>query len=137
MQEHTDYGPNPYVTDINRATNENSNFRTTLWTGKYLQSTLMSIPPDGDIGLEVHPDTDQFLRIESGSGCAFMGPQQNAIGGCRPVRNDSAVFVPAGTWHNATNTGSKPLRLYSIYAPPNHPWGTVHQTKAIAEAEEG
>ena len=135
MQEYTDYGPNPYVTDINKATNENSNYRSTLWTGKYLQSTLMSIPPDGDIGLEVHPDTDQFLRIESGSGCAFMGPQQNAIGTCRPIRNDSAVFVPAGTWHNVVNTGRVPLKLYSIYAPPHHPHGTVHRTKAQADAE--
>ena len=135
MQEYTDYGPNPYVTDINQATVANTNYRTALWTGNHLQTTLMSIPPGGDIGAEVHPDTDQFLRIESGSGCAFMGPRQSALGPCRPVKNDSAVFVPAGTWHNVANTGRDPLKLYSIYAPPHHPRGTVQKTKAQAEAQ--
>ena len=135
MQESTDHGPNPYVTDINQATVANTNFRTALWTGNHLQTTLMSIPPGGDIGAEVHPDTDQFLRIESGSGCAFMGPRQTALGACRPVKDNSAVFVPAGTWHNVANTGRDPLKLYSIYAPPQHPHGVVQKTKAQAEAQ--
>jgi len=136
MQEYIqDHGPNPFVNDINRATQANCNFRTTLWTGTHLQSTLMCIPAGGEIGLEVHPDTDQFLRIESGNGCAMMGPRQDALH-CRcPVKNDCAVFVPAGTWHNVVNCGRGPLKLYSIYAPPHHPHGTVHRTKAQADAE--
>lgn len=131
-----DYGPNPYVTNINRATLNNNNYRRVLWTGQHLQSTLMSIPPGGEIGLEVHPGTDQFLRVESGFGMAMMGPAQNNLNYRQQVRNDSAIFVPAGTWHNVVNTGRVALKLYSIYAPPHHPHGTVQKTKAQADAEE-
>ena len=132
----TDYGPKPFVTDINRATLYNNTFRTALWTGKYLQLTVMSIPVGESIGLEAHHDHDQFLRIEDGHGLVQMGDSKDNLYLRQPIYDDSAVFVPAGTWHNITNTGNKPLKLYSIYAPPEHPWGTVHQTKAIAEAEE-
>ena len=132
----SDYGPNPFVIDINKATLDNDNFRTAIWTGSYLQSTLMSIPAGEDIGLEVHPHVDQFLRIESGQGVTQMGNSRDNLSFRQPVFEDSAIFVPAGTWHNITNTGNRPLKLYSIYAPPNHAWGTVHQTKAIAEAQE-
>ena len=132
----TDYGPKPFVVDINKATLNNNTFRTALWTGKYLQLTVMSIPVGESIGLEAHHDHDQFLRIEDGHGLVQMGDSKDNLYLRQPVYDDSAVFVPAGTWHNITNTGNKPLKLYSIYAPPEHPWGTVHQTKAIAEAEE-
>ncbi|MCL2286608.1 MAG: cupin domain-containing protein [Firmicutes bacterium] len=130
---YTDHGRRPYVVDINRATVGNPNFRTTLWTGKNLQLTLMSIPVGGDIGLEIHPDNDQFLRIEQGQGIVQMGRDRNNLNFRQTVFNDFAVFVPAGTWHNITNIGNVPLRLYSIYAPPHHPPSTVHATKAIAE----
>ena len=133
----TDYGPEPFVVDINKATTHNDTYRTALWTGVHLQLTLMSIPVGDDIGLEVHPDTDQFLRIEEGDGVAMMGNSRDNLTIRQRVFKDSAVFVPAGTWHNILNTGSKPLRLYSIYAPPHHPHGTVHQTKRVAEAMEG
>jgi len=131
-----DHGPAPYVTNINRTTLANADYRKTIWTGKYLQSTVMSIPPGTDVGLEVHPSTDQFLRIEQGSGVAMMGPSQKKLNYRQPVKNDSAIFVPAGTWHNVVNTGRVPLRIYTIYAPPHHPPGTVHKTKAQADAEE-
>ena len=131
-----DHGPNPFVVDIHKATNSNDTFRTALWTGTYLQLTLMSIPAGEDIGLEVHPHVDQFLRVESGQGLVQMGSSRDNLTFRQPAFEDSAIFIPAGTWHNLTNTGSKPLKLYSIYAPPNHPKGTVHQTKAIAEAAE-
>lgn len=132
----TDFGPNPFVTDIARATLDNKNFRTALWTGEYLQLTLMSIPVGESIGLEMHPDVDQFLRLEQGQGLVQMGDKQDNLYYRQLVFDDFAIFIPAGYWHNLTNIGDVPIKLYSIYAPPNHPWGTVHQTKADAEAAE-
>jgi mannose-6-phosphate isomerase-like protein (cupin superfamily) len=132
----TDYGPNPFVVNIRKATLHNDTFRTALWTGSHLQLTLMTIPAGEDIGLEIHPNVDQFLRIEEGQGLVQMGTGKENLYFRQPAYDDYAIFIPAGTWHNVTNTGNKPLRLYSIYAPPNHPWGTVHQTKAEAEAAE-
>lgn len=129
----TDFGPIPFVVDIEKATVHNDTFRTALWTGNHLQLTLMSIPVGEDIGLEIHPNVDQFLRVESGQGLVQMGDSQDNLFFRQPVFENSAIFVPAGTWHNVTNTGREPLKLYVIYAPPNHPWGTVHQTKEIAE----
>lgn len=131
-----DYGPDPFVTNIDKATRQNRNFRTALWTGRHLQLTLMSIPTGGEIGLEIHPDTDQFIRIESGNGMVMMGPAKNRLNFQRPVSDGYAVFVPAGTWHNIINTGNRPLKIYTIYAPPHHPHGTVHATKDIADAQE-
>ena len=131
-----DYGPDPFVTNIDKATRQNRNFRTALWTGRHLQLTLMSIPTGGEIGLEIHPETDQFIRIESGNGMVMMGPAKNHLNFQRPVSDGYAVFVPAGTWHNIINTGNRPLKIYTIYAPPHHPHGTVHATKDIADAQE-
>lgn len=131
-----DNGPNPYVVNINAASKQNDNFRTALWTGKYLQVTLMSIPVGGEIGLEIHPVTDQFLRIEDGQGLVKMGDRKDRLYFQEKLNDDSAIMIPAGTWHNIINTGNKPLKLYSIYAPPHHPFGTVHKTKAEAEAAE-
>lgn len=131
----SDYGPEPFVTNIDKATRQNSNYRTALWTGEHLQLTLMNIPVGGEIGLEAHPDTDQFLRIESGNGMAIMGPDENLLNYQRPVCDGYSVFVPAGTWHNIINTGYCPLKIYTIYAPPHHPHGTVQATKAIADME--
>lgn len=131
-----DYGPQPYVVNIDKATRMNDTFRTALWTGDNLQVTLMSIEPGDDIGLEVHPDGDQFLRIEEGQGMVRMGPTKDRLDYQRLVYDDFAIMVPAGTWHNVINTGDKPLKLYAIYAPPEHPRGTIHPTKADAEASE-
>jgi mannose-6-phosphate isomerase-like protein (cupin superfamily) len=131
-----DYGPAPFVIDIDDAAEQNNNFRYALWTGKYLQLTLMSIRPGEDIGLEVHPELDQFLRIEDGQGVVMMGDSKDRLDFRQIVREDYAVVIPAGKWHNLINTGYKPIKLYSIYAPPQHPHGTVHRTKADAEAAE-
>ncbi|MFC0232232.1 cupin domain-containing protein [Bhargavaea ullalensis] len=133
----TDYGGRPFVVNIENAAEQNDLFRTALWTGSHLQVTLMSIPPGEDIGLEVHPNTDQFLRLEDGEGLVQMGSSPDRLDYRMPVSDDDAIFVPAGTWHNLTNTGREPIRLYSIYAPPNHPFGTVHRTKSEAEEAEG
>ncbi len=132
-----DHGKNPFVININQAAKQNDTYRTAIWTGDHLQVTLMSINVGDDIGLEIHPNVDQFLRIESGQGLVQMGKSKNNLTFERYVADDSAIMIPAGTWHNVTNTGNTPLKLYSIYAPPNHPFGTVHRTKADAIAAEG
>ncbi|MFC5404847.1 cupin domain-containing protein [Cohnella soli] len=131
-----DYGPRPFVVDIDQATKQNTNFRTVLWTGNHLQVALMSINPGEDIGLEVHPKTDQFLRIEEGQGFVQMGGSKDKLDVQVTAHDGYAIMVPAGTWHNVTNTGNRPLKVYSIYAPPNHPHGTVHVTKADAQEAE-
>jgi mannose-6-phosphate isomerase-like protein (cupin superfamily) len=128
-----DYGPEPYVVDIEEATENNNYFRSALWTGEHLQLTLMSIEPGSEIGSEIHPDVDQFIRIEQGEGLTMIGDAQDNLNYRRRVSDDYAVFIPAGKWHNLVNTGTRPLKLYSIYAPPEHPRGTVHRTKEEAE----
>ena len=132
-----DYGAEPFVTDIEKATKDNKNYRTALWTGKNLQLTLMSIEVDSDIGLEKHDDIDQFLRIEDGKGLVQMGDTKDNLDFEREVEDDDVVLVPAGKWHNITNRGKKELKIYSIYAPPEHEHGTVHKTRDDAmEAEK-
>jgi len=131
-----DYGPDPFTVNIEEATSHNRNFRIALWTGEHLQLTLMSINVGEDIGLEMHPNLDQFIRIEEGRGIVQMGDDRNNLEYQREVNDDYIIIIPAGKWHNLINTGNKPLKLYSIYAPPQHPYGTVHQTKADAMAAE-
>ncbi|MFE8698671.1 cupin domain-containing protein [Cytobacillus sp. FJAT-53684] len=125
-----DHGNEPFVVNIEEATKSNKTFRTALWTGNHLQVTVMSIPVGGDIGLEVHPRTDQFLRIEEGKGIVQMGNSRNHLDFNQRVSDDYAIMVPAGKWHNIINTGNKPLKLYTIYAPPEHPFGTIQKSKA-------
>ena len=132
----TDFGPMPFTINIEEATKRNQTFRTALWTGDHLQLTLMSIAPGEDIGLEIHPHVDQFIRLEEGQGIVQMGSRKDQVDFERHVQDNDIIIIPAGTWHNLTNTGAVPIKLYSIYAPPNHPRGTVHETKAIAEEME-
>ena len=129
-----DYGPDPYVVDIEAATLQNTNFRTALWTGRNLQMTLMSIPVDGEVGLEMHGELDQFLRLEAGRGRVQMGDSEDDLDFDREIGEDWVVLVPAGKWHNITNIGDEPLKIYSLYAPPEHPHGTVHATKEESDA---
>lgn len=136
MYQLYDHGPAPMVINMDHAAAANENYRTALWTGDFLQVTLMSLPAGGEIGLEIHPDTDQFLRVESGTGRVQMGDARDSLTDVRNVDAHTAIVIPAGTWHNLTNTGSGELKLYSIYAPPHHPHGTVQATKALADAEE-
>ena len=124
-----DHGPMPYVVNIHEAANQNYNFRLSLWTGIYLQLTLMKINAGEDIGLEVHPNVDRFLRIEEGTGLVLMGNSKDNLWFRKNVYPGYVIFVAAKTWHNLINTGCTPLKLYSIYAPPNHPHGTIHRTK--------
>jgi len=132
----TDEGPNPFVTNIEADTLANANYRTTRWTGTNIQMTLMSIEAGHDIGLEVHADGDQFLRVEAGTARVQMGPSKNDLSFDQEVGDDWVILVPAGMWHNVTNIGDEPLKIYAIYGPPEHPSSTVHSTKADAEADE-
>lgn len=132
-----DYGPNPFVINIEEVTEQNDTYRTALWTGDHMQLVLISLNPGEDIGLEIHPDVDQFVRIEEGRGIVQMGDSEDNLNFEEIVGDDFIFVIPAGKWHNLTNTGNRPLKLYTIYAPAQHPHGTVHETKAEAEAEHG
>lgn len=136
LVEFMDYGPESFVINIEEATKQNNTYRIALWTGDYLQLTLMSIDVGEDIGLEMHPDVDQFIRIEEGQGLVRMGDREDRFDFEENVYDDFAFIIPAGKWHNLINTGNTPIKLYSIYAPPEHPHSTVHETKAEAEAAE-
>jgi mannose-6-phosphate isomerase-like protein (cupin superfamily) len=120
----------PYVNNIEQETLSNDNFRKEVFTGEHMQMTVMSIPVGGDIGVETHPHTDQFLRIETGTGKAILGGAEHA------VADDFAIIIPAGVEHNVINTGDTPMKLYSLYTPPNHPKGTIDKTQADAMARE-
>jgi mannose-6-phosphate isomerase-like protein (cupin superfamily) len=119
-----------FVDDIERSTGENSEFRRVLYTGKNLQLVLMSLRPGEDIGAEVHDDRDQFFRVEAGIGEVTIDDRREKL------EDGMAVVVPAGARHNIRNTGDAPLRLYTIYGPPEHLDRTVHVTKADAAAGE-
>ena len=128
-----DIGPRPQSFDLETATVENENYRTVAWSGKYLQVTLMSIPVGGDIGLEKHPETDQFIRLDGGRGRAQMGPKKDDLTFDQEVSDGWCVLVPAGSWHNITNIGDEPMQLYTVYAPQHHSPGKVQATKAVAD----
>lgn len=129
----TDYGPNPYVTNIEQMAIRNQNFRTVIWTGEHMQATLMCIPPCGEIGLEIHPSTDQFIRIEQGCAIVIMGKLKNYMDFRQNMSKNDAVFIPAGNWHNIMNVGKQVLKVSVLYAPPNHPKDTIHRTKEDSE----
>lgn len=117
-----------YCDNIEKLTVENDDFRRVLYTGHNLQLVLMTLPPGCDIGEEVHPDRDQFFRIEEGCGVITIDGAENH------VEDDFAVIVPAGARHNVVNNSDEPLRLYTIYAPPEHKDAVVQATKEEAEA---
>jgi mannose-6-phosphate isomerase-like protein (cupin superfamily) len=124
-----------WVGHIESVTLDNDAFRRVLFTGDHTQLTVMHLAPGEDIGREVHPDRDQFLRLEQGRARLELGRTQDSVDETYDVEEDWAFIVPAGTWHNVVNTGDGDLRLYSLYSPPEHPDGTVHATKRDAEAE--
>lgn len=131
-----DIGPQPQSFDIERTVKENTNYRSVAWSGRYLQVTLMSIPAGGDIGLEAHPETDQFLRLDAGRGRVQMGPAKDKLTFEKEVSNGWCVLVPAGTWHNITNIGATPMQVYAIYAPAHHTPDKVQATAAAAGADK-
>jgi mannose-6-phosphate isomerase-like protein (cupin superfamily) len=121
-----------YFGPIEEQTLKNTCFRQVLFTGKHCQLVVMCLQPSEEIGNEMHPDVDQFFRVEQGEAKFILNGKEEHL-----VRKDEAAIVPAGTYHNVINTSKRNrLKLYTIYAPPNHPAGTVHKDKAEAEAAE-
>jgi mannose-6-phosphate isomerase-like protein (cupin superfamily) len=125
-----------WIGDVEQATLDNTTFRTVVFTGAHTQLTVMSIEQGDDIGREVHPDHDQFIRIEQGTARVELSTGEDSVDETHDVEADWAVIVPAGVWHNVVNTGDGELKVYSLYSPPEHPDGTVHKTKADAVAAE-
>lgn len=125
-----------WVGEIEQATLENETFRTVLFTGSHTQLTVMSLKPDEEIGWEAHPNLDQFIRIEQGQGRVDFGLSEDHVDESHEVKDDWAIIIPAGTWHNVVNTGINDVKLYSLYSPPEHPPNTVHPTKADTDAAE-
>jgi mannose-6-phosphate isomerase-like protein (cupin superfamily) len=119
-----------YIDDIEDRTEENRDFRHVLYTGRHLQLVLMSLEPGEDIGEETHEDVDQFFRVEKGKGEVLID------GRTTKIESDTAIIVPAGARHNIRNTGDTPLKVYTLYSPPNHADGVVFATKAEAEASK-
>ena len=131
-----DHGPKPNAFNIEEAALQTDVYRRVVWTGHFLQVTLMSIPPGESIGLEVHEETDQFLRIDGGKGVCVMGPEKDKLDFEQEVSDGWSIQVPAGTWHDVRNTGDEPISLYTIYAPVHHAYGIVHRTKEEAQHAE-
>jgi mannose-6-phosphate isomerase-like protein (cupin superfamily) len=125
-----------WVGDIERMTLDNGNFRTVVFTGGHTQLTLMRLAPGEDIGREVHPHLDQFLRLEQGRARVEFGRSEESVEESHDVAADWAFIVPAGVWHNVVNTGDQEVKLYSLYSPPEHPDGVIHRTKRDAEEAE-
>ena len=125
-----------WLDDVTKLTLGNSNFRTVAYTGEHTQLTLMRLGPGEDIGWERHGHLDQFLRLEQGRARVEFGRTEDAVDETHEVEDDWAFIVPAGVWHNVVNIGDDEVKLYSLYSPPEHPDGTVHRTKADAEAAE-
>jgi mannose-6-phosphate isomerase-like protein (cupin superfamily) len=130
-----DIGPQPQSFDLEHATRENENYRAVAWSGRYLQLTLMSIPEGGDIGLEMHPETDQFIRLDAGRGRVEMGTAKDRLTTRQEVSDGWCALIPAGTWHNVTNIGTEPMQVYAIYAPAHHKPGKIHDTASQAAAD--
>jgi mannose-6-phosphate isomerase-like protein (cupin superfamily) len=125
-----------WIGNIEEETLDNTTFRTVVFTGTHTQLTVMRLAPGENIGREAHSDRDQFLRIERGRARVELGRTAESVDDTHEVEDDWAVIVPAGVWHDVVNVGDDALQLYSLYSPPEHPDGTVHETKADAEAAE-
>ncbi|HUP76718.1 MAG TPA: cupin domain-containing protein [Acidimicrobiales bacterium] len=125
-----------WVDDIERVTLDNGNFRAVIYTGEHTQLTVMRLGPGEEIGWEVHPHLDQFLRIEQGDARLDLGRDEAEVDEQHELSDDWAIIVPAGVWHNVISTGSTDVKLYSLYSPPEHPAGTIHRTKAEADEDE-
>ena len=132
-----DFGEKTNIINIRKETMANDNFRKAIWTGKHLQITVMSIPVGGEIGLEMHDNLDQFIKLESGCAGVYMGDSKQNLKYIGKINANYGVVIPAGSWHNIINACACPLKVYSIYAPPQHPPCVVHKTKLDSDLAEG
>jgi len=134
--ENKDLNNIPTIINIHKEVCCNNYFRKEIWTGEHLQVTVMSIPAGSEIGLEKHDNLDQFIRVEYGVGAVYMGKTKQDMRFIGNVNSDYSILIPAGTWHNVINIQNQPLKVYSIYTPPQHPIGTIHKTKFDADLAE-
>jgi mannose-6-phosphate isomerase-like protein (cupin superfamily) len=125
-----------WIDNIEKLTLDNTDFRRVVHTGTHAQVVLMSVAPGDEVGWEIHPDNDQFFRLEQGHLRLDLGVTEDAVDESHDAVDAWAMVIPAGTWHNLVNLGTEALKLYTIYSPPHHPVGTVHATKAAADAAE-
>ena len=135
-KESQDFGGKPCLIDVRNEVLSNQNFRKVIWTGEYLQATVMCIPAGGEIGLEMHDDLDQLVKVESGCANVYVGECKHHVKCLGKINSNYAVLIPAGTWHNIINACSCPLKVYTVYAPPNHAVGTIHKTKLDSDLED-
>ncbi len=124
-----EHGGEVYSLNVEKHAYKNNNFRETIWTGKYLQTTLMNIPCSQNVGIEIHEDTDQYIRVEYGYALLLTGENPQCLFNKKKLCKGDAVFIPAGTWHDIANIGKSDLKLSSVYAPPHHPKCTEHRYK--------
>lgn len=124
-----DLGPTPSIINIEKRTEENSNYKKALWTGNNIQLILMSIPIGENTGIETSPNTEQFIKIEEGRALVELGPDINNLSVQKEINSDYALIIPAGTYYKITNINNEPLKLYSIYSPTNYKKGTINITK--------
>ena len=136
MNEELFKSGDPGVLPIRKLTLSNNYFRREIWTGEYAQITVMCIPSGGEIGLELHEDLDQMLVIEYGVGSVYMGKERREVSYIGEADASSVIVIPAGTYHNVINRRNAPLKLFSVYAPPKHPVGTMQRTKFDADLAE-
>jgi mannose-6-phosphate isomerase-like protein (cupin superfamily) len=128
-----DMGNSPTILNVEKSAKANPFYRNTLWTGEHSQITVMSIPTGEEIGIEKHDENDQFIKIEDGFGEVYFGRSPEELSLVGRINDEFAVIVPAGIYHNIKNIGNKPLKLYSVYSPSHHPYGTLHKTKSDEE----
>ncbi|WP_373750856.1 cupin domain-containing protein [Weissella soli] len=133
-----DFGPSPFAVNLSEAAKQNTNYRTTFWTGNHFQVTLMAIPPHGgDIGMEIHHGNDQFIYLVEGVGHVQMGTDKEKLTVDRDIYPGEAVIIPDNTWHNIINAGDEMMKCYSIYSPVKHDHGVTEATKEEAITQEG
>lgn len=125
VESSSDFGGKPFIVDMHKASIHNEHFRSTFWTGKKMQLSLMNIQPGLDLGLGMNPVEEDFFLVESGHGVIHLGEHSDVLPINQPIYPDSAIFVPAGTWRNIINTGTEPLKLYNMSSAPYYECSSV------------
>ena len=135
-EPYNDFDGKPSLINIHNEALCNTYFRKEIWTGEHLQITVMSIPVGGEIGLEMHDNLDQFIKIENGCANVYMGKCKHKVAFTGKINSNYAIVIPSGMWHNIINACSCPLKVYSVYTPPKHPVDTIHKTKLDSDLSD-